>query len=68
MEKDGDHDVVLEKDGDRDVVLEKDGDHDVVLEKDGDRDINDLWSQLKEIGEFELGHSDKIPQRKVTKL
>lgn len=32
-----------------------------------DHEIDALWSQLKEIdGEFELGHSDKIPRRKVT--
>ena len=33
-----------------------------------DQEIDILWSLLKEIdGEFELGHSDKIPRRKVTK-
>ena len=33
-----------------------------------DQEINDWWSQLKEIdGEFELGHSDKIPQMKSNK-
>lgn len=31
-----------------------------------DQEIDNLWSQLKEINEeFELGHSDKIPRRKV---